>query len=236
MENKIIVANLKNYMSYSDTMSYLDCVEELKDEVIFVPTNIYIPYFLDRNHTVGIQDISHLEGITTGEVSADQAASLGIKYTIIGHNERVINLNETDNILNKKINNSLKNKLKIVFCVGEKEKSKFDITCNVIKEKLENTLFNLNKEEIKNIIIAYEPFWAIGSDKVPTNDFTQKIVKFIKDLIFDRFNFKISVLYGGSVKESNIDDLKNISNIDGFLIGEASIDSSKLVKIVRSTK
>lgn len=236
MANKIIVANLKNYMSYNDTVNYLDQVESLKNEVIFVPTNIYIPYFIERKHLVGIQDISHLEGITSGEVSADQAKSIGIKYTIIGHNERIVYLNESNKIINKKINNALSNDLKIIFCVGEKEKTSLDNTFKYIKEVFENTLFKLNNEQIKNIIIAYEPFWTIGSDIIPDNDFTQKIVKFIKDLIFDRFNFKISVLYGGSVKESSISDLEKISNIDGFLIGEASIDGCKFVNLVRSTK
>ncbi|MBQ9181679.1 MAG: triose-phosphate isomerase [Bacilli bacterium] len=233
MENKMIVANLKNYMNYPDTLMYLNEIKDIKDDVIFIPSNIYLTLF--KGFNLGVQDISYLNEITTGEITASLVKSMGINYVMISHNERLINLNETTDIINKKIDNALHNDLKVIFCVGEIEKCDFDIACNIILNRLKETIFKIDESKIKNIIIAYEPFYAINSGVTQDILFTQKIVKFIKKSIFDRFNTEISVLYGGSVSDDNIESLKTLE-VDGFLIGKASTKSISLKNVVRSIR
>ena len=117
MENKMIVANLKNYMNYPDTLMYLNEIKDIKDDVIFIPSNIYLTLF--KGFNLGVQDISYLNEITTGEITASLVKSMGINYVMISHNERLINLNETTDIINKKIDNALQNDLKVIFCVNK---------------------------------------------------------------------------------------------------------------------
>ena len=222
---KLIIGNLKNYMNFSETINYLKQIEDL-DNVIICPSNIYIPYFLNKKYKVGIQNILENDKTCTGEISAKQAKSIGIDYTIVGHSERRINFNETNNIVNSKIKEALKEKLYVILCIGEKLEEKD----NAI-QILENQIIECLKDiELDNIVIAYEPVWAIGTGIIPTLEEIEKITKNIKDIVKKIYNKEIKVLYGGSVNSSNIKEIIELT--DGVLIGKASTNAVEFLKII----
>jgi len=233
MENKIIVGNIKMNMKFGEIPNYINHFKNIKNKnLIICPSFIYIPYFLNYDFSVGSQNVCAYEtGEYTGEISPNQLRSIGVKYTIVGHSERRIKLNETDVEINKKIKSSLKANLKIILCVGEtleeKEMLKKDV---VLKRQIRNALFDI--DNIKDIIIAYEPVWSVGTNKLPSNDELVKSILYIKDLVYSMYKKNIKVIYGGSINEKNIDSLKNIKELDGFLIGSASINPSQFIEII----
>ena len=212
--NKIVVANLKSSMNIQDVIDYLKEVNNIDNsDVIICPTYIYVPYFLKHKYKVGLQDISSNDISVTGDVLANQVASLGIKYSIVGHSDR----SEKTDIINKKIINANKYGITSILCAGEEKQSKK--TKKYIKqyltECLKNTLVN-------RVIIAYEPVWAIGTNITPDNKYIEDMVMFIKDFIKKEFNQDIRVIYGGSISKENINTIKQIDNIDGILVGNVS--------------
>lgn len=226
---KIIIGNLKNYMKSSEVAEYLKKIDLIEDKnVIICPSNIYIPYFLKKGYSVGIQNINGLTKTCTGEITPEQAKSLGITYTIVGHSERRINLKETDSDINNKILEANKYNMKIILCIGETLEEKNMLkTSQVLKKQIINDLKNTN---LKNIVIAYEPIWAIGTNKIPTIKDISLTVEYIKDIVKKNFDTDIKVLYGGSVNSTNINEI--ITNVDGVLIGKASTDPKEFLKII----
>lgn len=233
MENKIIVGNIKMNMKFGEIPNYINFFKNIKnDNLIICPSYIYIPYFLNYGFHVGSQNVcASIDGGYTGEISATQLHSIGVKYTIVGHSERRIKLKETCTEINKKIKSSLDSNLKVILCVGETEEErdllKKDI---VLKRQIKNALFGI--EDIKNIIIAYEPVWSVGTNKLPSNEELIKTIHYIKDLIYSMYKKNIKVLYGGSINNKNIENLKNINELDGFLIGSASINPTTFLEII----
>ena len=167
-------------------------------------------------------------GAFTGSVNSRMIKNVGAKYVIIGHSENR-QAGETDKLINKKIKSALKVGLKVIFCIGETLKQKRNkITKKVLSRQLK---FGLNKIRNNNkVLIAYEPVWSIGTGLIPKSEELFNIVNFIKKKIRNS-----KVLYGGSVNPKNINELKSISNIDGFLIGGASQDSKKFIDIIKKT-
>lgn len=220
----IVVANLKAYMTYKDILKYKD---NIPDNVIVCPSNLYIPFFLNHNYKVGIQDISIYDtGAHTGEICASQVKELGVEYAIIGHSER--RSKETDDEINKKVLKALENNLKVILCIGEnKDENK--------NEKIEYQILNdlKNVSSLDNVIIAYEPVWCIGTGITPTNEQIEETIKFIQSIFQKSFTTSVKILYGGSVDKNNINTLKKI-NLSGFLIGKASTDYEHLKEIVDS--
>lgn len=240
MNNKYVIANLKMNMDLNDTIQYLKIAnKEINSKnVIICPTSIYIPYFLKQNYSVGVQNIYTCDkGAFTGEISPFQASSIGINYAIIGHSERRGYLKETDDFINQKIKAALKNNLKVILCVGEtlEEKEMFR-TEQVLKRQITYGLKDLTAEELKNVLIAYEPIWSIstsGTGKVPNNKDISDVSIYIKGLINSNFKYAdTKILYGGSVNDKNISTLNEIKEIDGVLVGGASCDINKLLKII----
>lgn len=221
---KIIVGNQKNYMTIKDVENFLDNVR-LTDNVIICPSNIYLPYYLDKNCKIGLQNIN-IDKTITGEISINQAISIGIKYVIVGHSERRINLFETDKRINKKIISL--NNIGIILCIGESIKQKKHKE-EILREQIKECLKNCN---LDNIVIAYEPVWSIGTGKIPTNNEIDKTVLFIKQLVKEIYNKDIKVLYGGSINSKNIEKLNKINSLDGFLVGKASTDPIEFNKII----
>ena len=222
----IVVGNLKMYMTYEDVLNYKDNVP---DDVIICPSSIFVPYFLNHNYQVGVQDVSMYDlGSHTGDISAKQTKEMGVSYTIIGHSER--RDKETDEEINKKIKKALENDLKVILCIGE---NKDEDKNNKLKHQL---LTDLDGVEVENIIIAYEPIWCIGTGITPTNEQIEDTINFIKSIVNDNFKKSVKVLYGGSVDKNNIDTLKKIDNVAGFLIGKASTDCVHLKEIVDSLR
>ncbi len=234
---KIVVANLKMNLTVTEISNYLEDIKEVinSKRVVICPTSIYLPYFLKKKYSVGVQNIAATEeGAFTGEVSASQVSSMGVNYAIIGHSERRQLFNETDTVVNKKVLIGIKNKLTIILCIGEtKEEKDMLKTDKVLKRQLINALRDISNEEIKNIIIAYEPIWSIGTGNVPQNKDISAITIYIKGIINNLYHedINIPVLYGGSVNEKNIEELNKINELSGVLVGGASLKADKLQKI-----
>ncbi len=233
MENKIIVGNIKMNMRFDEISNYISHFKDIKkNNLIICPSFVYMPYFLNYGFHVGSQNVCIEEdGGYTGEISASQLHSLGVKYTIVGHSERRIKLKETDIEINKKIKSSLKSHLKVILCIGETEEEKKLLKKDVIlKRQIRNALFDI--EDFNNIIIAYEPVWSVGTNKLPSNEELKKTILYIKDLIYSMYNKNVKVIYGGSINEKNIENLKSIKELDGYLIGSASINPSRFIEII----
>lgn len=217
---KLIVGNLKNYMDAHDTATYLKKIDKVEN-VVICPSNIFIPYFLNKKFEVGIQNIYLNDKTCTGEITAKQAKSLGISYAIIGHSERRTNFIETNIVVNHKIKEALKNNLKVILCIGETlEEKQNNKTIKVLKKQINECLKDINEE----VIIAYEPIWAIGTNIVPTVSEIENNISKIKEIV------NTKVLYGGSVNSSNISEIIKVT--DGVLIGKASTDVVEFLKII----
>lgn len=180
----------------------------------------------------------HDKGAYTGEVSASMIASLNAGYVIIGHSERRQYYGETNAILVDKIALALAAGLKVIYCVGEKlEEREAGKHFSVVGSQIEEVLFGLSEDQMKNIIVAYEPVWAIGTGKTATSDQAQEIHAFIRKSLahkFGRLSEEISILYGGSCKPSNAKELFAQKDIDGGLIGGAALKADDFIAIARS--
>lgn len=232
---KYYVLNHKNKMTYDEALKFSEAVLDLdlsNSKLIIVPSALYLPLFTGVHYYLGSQDISSFEEKTvTGEITGKQLKSLGVNYVIIGHSERREYCNETDYSLITKINNAIINDLKVIYCVGETlEERKLNKTFYKLEKQIARVF---NKIKSAEIIIAYEPIWAIGTGLTPDMNQIQEVSSFIKKLVKDYYGKKAIVLYGGSVNETNIESLKAVENVDGFLIGGASVDVQKVAKIIK---
>lgn len=231
---KTVVANLKMNLIKEEILEYNTKISNYINQninLIICPTSIFLPLFNSKLN-LGSQNVCLEEkGSFTGEVSAIQLTSLNVKYTLVGHSERRGNFNELDHDINKKIKVSLKNNIKVILCIGEtKEEREENLTFNVIQREMINALTGIN--DISNIIIAYEPIWAIGTGlNADVNDIDE-IAKFIRRFIKDEYQKSIDILYGGSVNNDNIDTIININSIDGVLIGGASTNIDNFIKLL----
>lgn len=237
MKSKLIVGNMKMNMLTHEIGEYLKQINDKinSDQVVICPTSIYVPYFLKHDYRVGIQNsFFRSSGAYTGEISPMQAASMGIQYVIIGHSERRTYFQETDSTINKKIIEALKYDLKVILCIGETlEEKNLLKTARILKRQLLNDLRNLDPDKLENVIVAYEPIWSIGTSVLPSNKDIKETALYIKGIVEGIYNgFEIPVLYGGSVNEKNIEELNKIKEIDGFLVGGASTDPKKFLKII----
>lgn len=234
---KLVVGNLKMNLDLNQIASYLNVINQHvhSPHVVICPTSIYIPYFLAHEYRVGLQN-TYLanKGAYTGEISPKQASSMGVSYTILGHSERRLYLKETDEMINKKIVTALNNHLRVIVCVGETlEERKMLKTDKIIKRQIIKALQNLSAEQMNNVVIAYEPVWAIGTNQTPTNKDIKEMINYIKLLVENNFLYKdIKVLYGGSVNDKNITQLNKIENLDGYLVGGAAIKPDQFLKII----
>jgi triosephosphate isomerase len=231
-----IVGNWKMNQSLEDIKNFF--VEmtrmkmELKCQAWIAPQFIHIPIlkelaFTTGNLQVGAQNCSHLDsGAFTGDVSSKSLADLGVDFVIIGHSERRAFFNESDEILNQKVLNALKNGLKVIFCVGETlEERESGKTFEVLEGQLINGLKNLPEDKALKLMIAYEPVWAIGTGKTASSKEAQEAHLFIRSKL--QFHKKETIiLYGGSVKPDNALELLSQPDIDGALVGGASLKAS----------
>ncbi len=180
-----------------------------------------------------------VSGAYTGEVSAAMVASTGAKYVILGHSERRAYYGETNEILKEKVLLALENGLTPIFCVGEVlEERESGSYFNVVKNQLEEGLFNLSPEEFAKIVIAYEPVWAIGTGKTASPDQAQEMHAFIRKTLAEKYGNEIadntSILYGGSCNASNAKELFSNADVDGGLIGGASLAVDKFMPIIEA--
>ena len=180
-------------------------------------------------------------GAYTGEISADMLKSFGVKYAIIGHSERRQYFGETDETVNKRALACLENEITPIICVGENlEEREKDITKDVIKTQITAGLANFTKPQLHNTIIAYEPVWAIGTGKTATAQQAEEVCAYIRELLGELFcpmcAQKVTIQYGGSMNAANAKELLSMPNIDGGLIGGASLKAADFSTIVESAK
>ena len=181
-------------------------------------------YKQNSDYILGAQNVSEkINGGTTGEISASQLKSMGATLSIVGHSERRQDQNEkSENIVNK-LNRLQEQGLNAILCVGEsKEQRDEGLAKEFVYQEITEVFDNINKDYFENITIAYEPIWAIGTGVIPTNEEIIDMTNYIKDLVNEKYNIDIKVLYGGSVNKNNIDELNKIDIVDGYLIGGAS--------------
>lgn len=244
----LIAGNWKMNLTSAESVKL---VKELKEKVKDVTgTDILVcPSFTSLKKVSSLLKKSNIElgaqnvyceekGAFTGEVSAAMIKEVGCRYVIIGHSERRHILKENDDLINKKIKVSLKNKLRPILCVGETlEERESGKTSEIVVGQIKNGLKDITKDEMHKIVIAYEPLWAIGTGKNATPEQAQEIHVLIRNTVKEIFDDKvcaeIRILCGGSVKPDNIKDLMMQSDIDGALVGGASLKAEDFEKIVR---
>jgi len=181
------------------------------------------------------------KGAYTGEVSAEMVKSTGAQYVILGHSERRQYYHETPEILKEKVQLALKNGLKVIFCCGETlEEREANRQEEVVKKELEGSVYNLSAEEWKNIVLAYEPIWAIGTGKTATADQAEEMLAFIRSTVAEKYGKQAAedttILYGGSCKPGNAPELFAKPDIDGGLIGGASLKCADFKGIIDAWK
>ena len=229
---KILGFNLKMNLLPHEIDDYIKEIKKNNlDNTIFFPSIIYIEKFNNNQITVGSQDIAfNKNGAYTGDVSIYQLKELGIKYSIVGHSERRANYYD-DRYVNKKIKLCIDNDVTPLLCVGESgdENSKNETYYICIDEI--NKAF-VGNDNLDKVILVYEPIWAIGSGKTPTNDFIDEIVSNIKKYVYNKYGVKLKVLYGGSVSDENISKLIQIDSVDGFLVGGSSLKTESIKKMI----
>lgn len=211
--SKILVANLKSNYTLEKINIMLEELQNIdKNNLIICPSSIYIPYFLNNNYQLGIQNISPFkEGAYTGEIAATQVASLGVNYAIIGHFERRKLFDENSNIIKEKIARAIEANLQIIYCISKVEE--IDV---------------LNGFENLNILVVYEPLEAIGASNLPDILNIKNEISRLKKVLN---NHDIKILYGGSVDDKNINDIIKIDNIDGVMLCTSALNKEKFLKI-----
>ena len=250
MRRKIIAGNWKMNMLPNEAISCVDelakLVKDTENEVILcVPyTDLFYALLTAQNTNIkiGAQNMHFEEkGAYTGEVSPKMLKAINVEYVIIGHSERRQYFNETDETVNKKVKAAFENGLKPIVCVGETlEQRENGETAKIITNQTKLALDGLTNEQVENTIIAYEPIWAIGTGKTATSEDANNSIKEIRNEIAKNYGQntadRVIIQYGGSVKSKNAKELFTMSDIDGGLVGGASLDPEEFSKIVNFDK
>ena len=250
MRKKVIAGNWKMNMLPNEAMEFIEkfapLVKDTQNEVILCVPYTDLFYALlnvqETNIKIGAQNMHFEEsGAYTGEISAKMLKSINVEYVIIGHSERRQYFNETDETVNKKIKAAFENDLKPIVCVGETlEEREAGKTIEIITNQTQKALEGLTNEQVASIIIAYEPIWAIGTGKTATSEDAENSIKAIRDKIEKIYGQNVSqrviIQYGGSVKSSNAKELFEMPDIDGGLVGGASLKPDEFAKIVNFDK
>lgn len=250
MRKKVIAGNWKMNMLPNETISMISelepMVKDTENEVVLcVPyTDLFYALLTAQgtNIKIGAQNMHFEEkGAYTGEISAKMLKSIGVEYVIIGHSERRQYFAETDETVNKKIKAAFANELKPIVCVGETlDQRESGKAFEIITTQTEKALDGLTDEQVANTIIAYEPIWAIGTGKTATSEDANEAIKQIREKICQKYGQNVAqrviIQYGGSMKPSNAKELLEMSDIDGGLIGGASLKAADFSQIVNYNK
>lgn len=251
MRNYIIAGNWKMNLTLEEGYGLASEIKWMvadevntKAEVVLIPPYLHLPgiqnLLKDSNIKTGAQNCHHKnKGAYTGEISPAMLANLGVSYVIIGHSERRQYNGETNEQLVEKINAALENGLTPIYCFGEtlmERENNLELT--ITESQVREGLFHLSEEQIKKVVLAYEPVWAIGTGKTATSAQAQEIHAFIRSVLTEKYSKVtaecISILYGGSMKPENAKELLSCADIDGGLIGGAALESRSFVEIVKS--
>ncbi|HPN36854.1 MAG TPA: triose-phosphate isomerase [Melioribacteraceae bacterium] len=250
MRKKIVAGNWKMFNNLNQSITL---ISEIKQELANIDTNcevVICPPFTsletastltkDSPIAIGSQNMYFEEsGAYTGEISADMLLSVGCEYVILGHSERRTIFKETDELINKKVKKAIAKGLKPIFCIGETlQEREENRTEKVIEVQVKAGLNSVTAEEFKNVVIAYEPVWAIGTGKTATPDQAQEVHKFIRNLLVELYGNDIAnntvIQYGGSVKPENAKELLAQADIDGALVGGACLKAVSFIDIIKA--
>ncbi len=250
MRKQIVAGNWKMNKTFHEAEELVSTIadkldnENLVCEVVICPPALYLEMASDYADEsvleIAAQNVSGFNnGAYTGELSAAMLAEMEIKYCIVGHSERRKYFNETDAQLAEKVDRLLDYGIMPIFCIGEQlEDRESGNQFDIVRSQIEHGLFHLNKEEFSNVVVAYEPVWAIGTGIVATPDQAEEMHSFIRNLIGEKYNAQIAdettILYGGSCNAENAVTLFSKKDVDGGLIGGASLKADDFVKIIMS--
>jgi triosephosphate isomerase (TIM) len=248
MRKKIIVANWKMYKDLAEANDFftffIEHLPETEAGILIAPgfTNLWHAFEATREYPIEIiaQNVHQEEkGAFTGEVSAAMLKSIGIQRVIIGHSERREYFGETNALLKQKVQTALKNEMDVIFCVGEKlSDRKANNHFELVKSQLQTALFTLNKSDWQHIVIAYEPVWAIGTGETASPEQAQEMHRFIRETVAGAYGSDtaaaLTILYGGSVKPDNAKALFSQPDIDGGLVGGASLEIESFIEIIKA--
>lgn len=246
MRNKIVAGNWKMNKNAEETEDLLnELIDKIPDDcdaqIIVAPTFVNLASAVDHLEftpiTVAAQNMHQNEnGAYTGEISADMLKSIGVETVILGHSERRSHFHETDAVLAFKVNTALSHNMRVIFCFGEELKDRQDNQhFNVVENQLRDGLFHIKNEDWVNIVLAYEPVWAIGTGETASPEQTQEMHLFIRETVRKRFGSiadDVSILYGGSVKPDNAREIFSKPDVDGGLIGGAALKADDFVAII----
>lgn len=247
MRRPIIAGNWKMNKTISEGVDFVKEIKHLGDNtdvevVVCVPfvSLLSVKKELEAsNIKLGAQNIHFEEnGAYTGEISPLMLKEIGVDYAIIGHSERREYFNETNETVNKKVKSSLAHDIKPIVCVGETLEEREDNSAKEkIKTQITKGLEDVSKDDMKNIVLAYEPIWAIGTGKTASSEDANEMISYIRNLIRDKYDEEISeevrIQYGGSVKPNNVTEIMNEPDIDGALVGGASLKKDDFTELVR---
>jgi triosephosphate isomerase len=249
MRQKIVAGNWKMHKNAEETEDLLnELIDKLPNDVeaqvIVAPTFINLASAVDHleftNIAVAAQNMSQFEsGAYTGEISADMLKSVGVDIVIIGHSERRAYFHETDFILADKVTTALSHNMTVIFCFGEELKDRQNNQhFNIVENQLRDGLFHIKDKNWEQIVLAYEPVWAIGTGETASPEQAQEMHRFIRETVRQRFGSTIaedvSILYGGSVKPENAKEIFSKPDVDGGLIGGAALKATDFAAIVSS--
>ena len=249
MRQKIVAGNWKMHKNAEETEDLLnELIDKLPNDVeaqvIVAPTFINLASAVDHleftNIAVAAQNMSQFEsGAYTSEISADMLKSIGVNIVIIGHSERRAYFNETDFILADKVTTALSHNMTVIFCFGEELKDRQNNQhFNIVENQLRDGLFHIKDKDWEQIVLAYEPVWAIGTGETASPEQAQEMHRFIRETVRQRSGSTIaddvSILYGGSVKPDNAKEIFSKPDVDGGLIGGAALKATDFAAIVRS--
>ncbi|MFL0267650.1 triose-phosphate isomerase [Candidatus Clostridium radicumherbarum] len=246
MRKPIIAGNWKMHKTVDEAVSFVEeikpLVKDAKCEVVVCPTFVCLDAVVKAakgsNIKVGAQNLHFEEkGAFTGEVAPNMLEAIGVDYVIIGHSERRQYFNETDETVNKKLKAAFDHNIIPILCIGEAlDEREADITEEVIGRQIKLDLAGLNKDQVEKIVIAYEPIWAIGTGKTATSDQANDTISYIRKVVTNLYGTetsdKVRIQYGGSVKPSTISEQMAKSDIDGALVGGASLVAADFAAIV----
>ena len=251
MRRNIVAGNWKMNKTFEEADDLLFSIAEPLQkldldttQVILCPPVLYAEMFtdiaLENNFSVGAQNCSnHSEGAYTGEISAAMLKSMDIEYCLVGHSERRKYFNENSKMLAEKVEQLLENEINPIFCCGEVlEDREGNIHFDIVGKQLYEGLFHLSADELDNVIIAYEPVWAIGTGKTASPEQAQEMHAFIRNLVAKKYNQEVAnemtILYGGSCNAKNAKELFALKDVDGGLIGGASLKAEDFLTIIQS--
>lgn len=252
MKNKLVIGNWKMNKNFEDAEELATSIQEeiedfnLKTEVAICPPFPYLELVTDladeSNFYAGAQNCSQFtDGAYTGEISASMLAAMGVNFCIVGHSERRKYFHETDEVIAQKVNRLIDEELIPVVCCGELlEERKAGKHFEVVEKQIKDSLFHLPKERFEHVVIAYEPVWAIGTGETATPEQAEEMHKFIRSLVEKKYGTEIAyntyIIYGGSCNPKNAVELFSQEDVDGGLIGGASLKANDFVEIIEAAE